>query len=195
MSSGVANTPIKICSRASLLIGGEAIQSFEDGTAESNVAAAMYEDVARAALTNSRWRFSTNQAVLNRLSAEPTGRFDAAYQLPSGLLMVNAVTVNDFPIEYDIYGSKVFCNASENEELVCDYIFRAEENTWPPYFVMAVEFMVASVFAISVARDAQLATIMDGKANLQMAQARRLHSQQQTTRKLNTSRFIAQRRS
>jgi len=195
MTSGVANTPIKICSRASLLIGGEAIQSFEDGTAESNVAAAMYEDVARTALTNSRWRFSTNQAVLNRLSVEPTGRFDAAYQLPSGLLMVNAVTVNDFSIEYDIYGSKVFCNAGENDELVCDYIFRAEENTWPPYFVMAVEFMVASVFAISVARDAQLATIMDGKANLQLAQARRLHSQQQTTRKLNTSRFIAQRRS
>lgn len=195
MTSGVANTPIKICSRASLLIGGQAIQSFEDGTAESNVAAAMYEDVARTALTNSRWRFATNQAVLNRLSTEPTGRFDAAYQLPSGLLMVNAVTVNDAPIEYDIYGSKVFCDASENEELVCDYVFRAEENTWPPYFVMAVEFMVASVFAISVARDAQLATIMDGKANLQLAQARRLHSQQQTTRKLNTSRFIAQRRS
>jgi len=36
---------------------------------------------------------------------------------------------------------------------------------------------------------------MEAKANMLMAQARRLDSQTQTSRKLNTSRFIAQRRS
>lgn len=191
----VANTPIKICSRASLLIGGSPIQSFEDGTPEATVASAMYEDMARAALTNSRWRFATNQAVLNRLVSAPTGRFDAAYQLPAGFLMVNAVTVRDEPIEYDIYGSKIFCDATSTDELVCDYVFRAIEDTWPPYFVVAVEYMMAGVFAVSVARDSQLSSLMEQKASFQMMQARRLHSQQQTTRRLNTSRFIAQRRS
>ena len=34
----VANTPIKVCSRASVLIGGDEIQSFTDGTLESSVA-------------------------------------------------------------------------------------------------------------------------------------------------------------
>ena len=191
----VANTPIKICSRASLLIGGDAIQSFEDGTAEATVANAMYEDMAQAALTNSRWRFATDQAVLNRLANAPTGRYDAAYQLPTECIMLNAVTVNDHPIKYDTYGSKVFCDASLNEELIADYNFRADESTWPPYFVVAVEYVMAGVLATSVARDQQLATMMEGKANLLMAQARRLDSQTQTSRKLNTSRFIAQRRS
>lgn len=191
----VANTPIKICSRASLLIGGDAIQSFEDGTAEATVANAMYEDMAQAALTNSRWRFATDQAVLNRLANAPTGRYDAAYQLPTECIMLNAVTVNDHPIKYDTYGSKVFCDASVNEELIADYNFRADESTWPPYFVVAVEYVMAGVLATSVARDQQLATMMEGKANLLMAQARRLDSQTQTSRKLNTSRFIAQRRS
>ena len=191
----VANTPIKICSRASLLIGGDAIQSFEDGTAEATVANAMYEDMAQAALTNSRWRFATDQAVLNRLANAPTGRFDAAYQLPTECIMLNAVTVNDHPIKYDTYGSKVFCDASINDSLVADYNFRADESTWPPYFVVAVEYVMAGVLATSVARDQQLATMMEGKANLLMAQARRLDSQTQTSRKLNTSRFIAQRRS
>jgi len=191
----VANTPIKICSRASLLIGGDAIQSFEDGTAEATVANAMYEDMAQAALTNSRWRFATDQAVLNRLANAPTGRYDAAYQLPTECIMLNAVTVNDHPIKYDTYGSKVFCDASINEELIADYNFRADESTWPPYFVVAVEYVMAGVLATSVARDQQLATMMEGKANLLMAQARRLDSQTQTSRKLNTSRFIAQRRS
>jgi hypothetical protein len=54
---------------------------------------------------------------------------------------------------------------------------------------------MAGVLAVSVARDSQLASLMEQKANFQMIQARRLHSQQQTTRKLNTSRFIAERRS
>lgn len=191
----VANTPIKICSRASLLIGGDSIQSFEDGTAEATVANAMYEDMAQAALTNSRWRFATDQAVLNRLANAPTGRYDAAYQLPAECIMLNSVTVNDHPIKYDTYGSKIFCDASINEELVADYNFRADESTWPPYFVVAVEYVMAGVLATSVARDQQLATMMEGKANLLMAQARRLDSQTQTSRKLNTSRFIAQRRS
>jgi len=191
----VANTPIKICSRASLLIGGDVIQSFDDGTAEATICDAMYEDMARSALTNSRWRFATDQAVLNRLTDAPSGRWDAAYQLPSECIMLSGVTVNDYPIKYDSYGSKVFCDSSENEVLIADYVFRANETDWPPYFVTAVEYVMAGVLAVSVARDSQLATLMEQKANFQMTQARRLQSQTQTNRKLNTSRFIAERRS
>lgn len=190
-----ANTPIKVCSRASVLMGGSAISSFNDGTVEADVCDAMYEDVARAALTNTRWRFATNQAVLSRIASAPTGRFDAAYQLPATMLMLNAITVNDLPIEYDIYGDKAYCNAVATDTVIGDFIFRADEANWPPYFTIAVEFTMAGVLAVSVARDPQLASLMEQKANMFMMQARRLDSQQQTTRKLNTSRFIAQRRS
>jgi hypothetical protein len=54
---------------------------------------------------------------------------------------------------------------------------------------------MAAVFAVSSARDAQMSQMMEQKAQFHMMQARRLDSQQQTNRKLNTSRFIAQRRS
>ena len=191
----VADSAIKICSRASVLIGGNEIQSFTDGTAESEVADAVYEDIARTALTNTRWRFATDQAVLNRLASEPTGRYEAAYQLPAASLMVHALTVNDNVIKYNTYGDKVFCNASSTDEVVADYNFRVLENEWPSYFTLAVQHMLAGAFAISLARDAQMSQLMDQKAMLYMAQARRLDSQQQTTLKLNTSRFIAQRRS
>ena len=191
----VANTPIKICSRASLLIGGDEIQSFTDGTAESSVCDAMYEDIAQSALTNSRWRFATNQMVLNRLASAPTGRWDAAYQLPSDMIMLSGLTVNDLAIPYDLYGSKAYCNVSSNQSVIADYVFRADESTWPPYFTTAVEYMMASVLAVSVARDSTLAGLMEQKSDYLLRQARRLHSQQQTTRKLNTSRFIAERRS
>ncbi len=191
----VADSAIKICSRASVLIGGNEIQSFTDGTAESEVADAVYEDIARTALTNTRWRFATDQAVLNRLASEPTGRWEAAYQLPAASLMVHALTVNDNVIKYNTYGDKVFCDASSTDEVVADYNYRVLENEWPSYFTLAVQHMLAGAFAISLARDAQMSQLMDQKAMLYMAQARRLDSQQQTTLKLNTSRLIAQRRS
>ena len=109
--------------------------------------------------------------------------------------MINAITVRDQPIKYDIYGDKAFCDADANDDVVADYIFRANESNWPPYFVIAVEYMMAAMFATSIARDSQMSSMMEQKANFHLIQARRLDSQQQTTRKLHTTRFIAQRRS
>ena len=195
MASTAANSGIDICSRALILIGAEPITSFDEDTTEGLVASNMYEDIARANLTSTRWRFSTNQAVLNRLSDAPTGRFDAAYQLPSGYLFVHAVTVNDLQIEYDIYGSKVFCDASDRDELILDYTYRAEEQDWPSYFSICVEYAMASIFATSIARDQSLAGLMNQQYERMLAKARSIDSQQQSTRKLTTSRFITNRRS
>lgn len=190
-----ANTAIKICSRASMLIGGDPIQSFTDGTTESDIADAVYEDIVRAALTSSRWRFATKQFQLNRLADTPIGRWDSTYQLPSDSLMINAITVQDLPIEYNIYEDKVYNNANATDEVIADYIYRANESTWAPYFTLGVQFSVASVFAVSLARDASLSAAMDQQANVQLIKARRLDSQAQTTKKLNTKRFISERRS
>lgn len=191
----IADSAVKIASRASILIGGDAIQSFTDGTTEADVANNIYEDVVQSCLTRTRWRFATNQQQLGRLTDAPTGRFDAAYQLPADTLMVNAITVEDLPIKYDIYGNKAFCNADSADVVIADYIFRVTEENWPAYFILGVEFFLASIFAVSVARDGALSSAMELKAEQQMRKARTLDSQQQTTRKLNTSRFIAQRRS
>ena len=190
-----ANTDIEVCSRALILIGAEPITSFDDQTNEALVASNIYEDIARSSLTNTRWRFATNQVVLNRLSEAPTGRFDSAYQLPSGILMLHAITVLDFPISYDTYGSKAYCNSAVSDQLVADFTYRADEIDWPSYFTLAVEFELASIFAVSIARDPTLGNAMNQRAQMAMMKARTTDAQQQTTRKLNTSRFISQRRS
>ena len=189
-----ADTDIDVCSRALILIGAEPITSFADGTNEALVASNMYEDIARSALVNTRWRFATNQAVLNRLTAPPTGRYDAAYPLPNGWLMTHVVTVNDTPIEYQTYGDKLFCDEPATSELVLDYTYRALEIDWPSYFTVAVEYELAAVFAGSLARDQQLVQLMQQQAARSMMKARNLDAQQQTTRKLTTTRFIANRR-
>ena len=195
VTSIASNSPIDICAKALILIGADPITSFSEGTTEALVSVNMYEDVARASLVNTRWRFATNQAVLNRLTAAPTGRYDNAYQLPTDNLMVHAVTVSDLPIEYQIYGDKVYADTSTSDVVIADYSFRAGEENWPSYFVIAVEYALATIFASSIARDANLANIMENQAQRAMAKARNLDAQQQTTRKLTTSRFISERRS
>ena len=191
----VANSDIDIAARALVLIGAQPITSFTSSSTEAVVASNIYEDVVRTALCASRWRFATNQAILNTLSAAPTGRFDIAHQLPSDLLMLHAITVNGSVIEYNVYGDKVFSNSSISDVVIADYSFRAAEQNFPSYFTLSVEYALSSAFALAIARDEQLAMMFEKKAAQLMQQAKTLDSQQQTTRKLTTSRFIAERRS
>tara|TARA_Y100001937_G_scaffold126951_1_gene197629 strand:- start:866 stop:1450 length:585 start_codon:yes stop_codon:yes gene_type:complete len=190
----VANSDIDIAARALILIGADPITSFTETSTEALVASNIYEDVVQSALCASRWRFATNQAELNRLTDVPTGRFDFAYQLPSDMLMLHALTVNDNLIEYNIYGDKAFSNTSVNDKVIADYAFRVGEEKFPSYFTISVEFSLATTFAVAIARDEQLAALMESKARVAMQQAKTLDSQQQTTRKLVTSRFISERR-
>ena len=191
--SQAANSAVDISARALTLIGANPISSFSETSTEAQIANNMYDDVAQASLCQTRWRFATNQAVLNQLSNVPTGRFDVAHQLPTDTLMVHAITVSDNLIQYSIYGDKVFSNSSTSDQLVADFTFRAQETEWPSYFTLAVEYQLAAIFATSIARDDGLANAMEQKAERLMAKARTLDSQQQTTRKLVTNRFKTER--
>ena len=88
VTSTTATTPIDVCNRALVLIGASPMTSFEDGTNEALVAVNLYEDTTRSALVNTRWRFASNQSILNRLSDAPTGRYDSAYAIPSSSIYV-----------------------------------------------------------------------------------------------------------
>ena len=193
--STVANSGIDIASRGLILIGAEPITSFSSDSTEALVTSNLYEDTVRTALCASRWRFATNQAALNKLTQAPTGRFDVAHQLPVDMLMLHAVTVDDQLIEYTVYGDKLFHDVVTSSDIVADYTYRAKELDFPSYFTLAVEYSLASSFALAIARDEAMAQMMERKAAQLMQQAKTLDSQQQTTRRLVTSRFIAERRS
>jgi hypothetical protein len=185
-----STSSIDICARALVLVGANPITSFEDGTTEATITSNLYEDVVRADLSSYRWRFATKQAVLNRLADAPTSRWDAAYQLPSDVLTVNAVTVADKAIDYDIYGDDVYANAGVDESLVIDYVYRPDESEWPPHFVLMVQYHMASILAGSLARDSGLAKLMADQHQVQNIRARSIDSQQQTTRRLTVNRFL-----
>ena len=195
MTSTAANSAIDIASRALVLIGAEPITAFGSSSTESLVATNMYEDTVRATLSSARWRFASEQAVLAAVGSDPTGRFDKAHQLPSNVLVLHAVTVNDNLVNYTVYGDKVFSNVATADTVVADFTFRQVESEFPSYFSLALEYSLATIFATAIARSATLAKLMNEQSTLLMAKARNLDAQQQTTRKLATSRFITDRRS
>ena len=96
-------------------------------------------------------------------------------------------------IEYKIYGNKIFCDASANDELVVDFTYRAQENDWPSYFCVVVEYAMAVVFATSLARDQSMSQLMETQFQKLSAKARSLDGQQQSTNKLVTSRLLTTR--
>ena len=195
MTSTRANSAIDIASRALVLIGAEPITAFGSSSTESLVATNMYEDTVRATLSSARWRFASEQAVLAAVGSDPTGRFDKAHQLPTNVLVLHAVTVNDNLVNYTVYGDKVFSNVATADTVVADFTFRQVESEFPSYFSLALEYSLATIFATAIARSATLAKLMNEQSTLLMAKARNLDAQQQTTRKLATSRFITDRRS
>lgn len=185
----MAITDIDICARALILIGAAPITSFDDGTTEATVASNLYDDTVKDLLSRHRWRFSTGQVQMSRLTATPDARWDAAYQLPSDQILVHAVMVNDNVIPYDRYQDMIYCNATVEDTVYIDYSFRSDESTWPPYFVTLVQYQLASIFAYSVAAQEMLAEMWEKKAVRQLAAARSLDSQSQTTRRLNVQRY------
>jgi hypothetical protein len=195
MTSTAADSSIDICSRALILIGAEPITSFTDGSTESLVASNLYEDICRSALQNCRWRFATDQRVLNRLTDAPTGRYDLAYQLPNNNLIVHAITVNDNLVEYQIYGDMVYADTNTSDTVIADYTFRQTEENFPAYFTIALQYALSVAFASAIARDSTMINQMSALANQAMMKARSVDSQQQTTRKLVSTRFITERRS
>lgn len=190
----MAITSIDICARALVLIGASPITSFDDGTTEAIVADNLYEDTVRDLLSRHRWRFASSQIQMSRLVDAPEHKWDAAYQVPAECILVHGVYVNGSPIEFDRYQDMIYCNAVDTDEVFIDYMFRADETLWPPFFVMTVILQMASVFAYSVAQQEALADLFEKRALRQFTVARNLDSQSQTNRKLPTSRFLDVRR-
>lgn len=184
-----ASTSIAVAQKACALIGMQPITSFNDDSSEGIVLNAIYDEVVESELSSFPWRFAMAQRTLNRLAAVPNARWDAAYQIPNDILMIRAVTVNDYPIEYDRYDDNIYCNAGVNETVVLDGIYRADEIDWPAYFRLGIEYRLASALASGVSMQADIAQLMDEKAELQLRKARHTDSSSQTTRKVNLNRL------
>ena len=194
----MATTKVDICSTALVMIGANTITSFSDDSTEANVCNTVYEDILKSSLTRHRWRFATEQKQLSLLTATPTGRYAYAYQLPTDpeLLQLITLTVNDLVIPYERYGDIVYLdNYGSTSSVICDYIFRQDEGEFPPHFILALQYQLASLFAGSIARDSGMIKQFAEMAERQYLVAKNIDSAEKTNKALDHSRFINLRKS
>ena len=173
------------------MIGAEPISSFSGTTTESQVATNLYEDIVLSSLTQTRWRFASNLSQLSRLTDGPvdTNKFSSAYQIPSEAIIMHGVSVSGSQIEYDIFTKKIFCNAGPNDKVIGEYTYRPDTTEFPPYYILGLQFHLASVFSGAIAEDENKSLLFEQKAQQQYMIARSVDSQQTTTERLNLGRF------
>lgn len=173
----MALSALAMCSRALLKIGASTIASFDEGTAEAEVAANLYPSTRDALVSAHPWSFATGQAPLGRLAAVPVADYANAFQLPSDFL--RALSAGSGPrgsgITYRIAEDRL--HADENQ-VTLTYIFRPADEVLPPFFQAALIARLAAEFVIPLTENTGRAQLLFELAEREFRAARLIDSQQ-----------------
>ncbi len=140
------DSALSICSDALLMLGANAISSFNEGTDAANISDRLYSDLRDQALLVYPWSFSFKKVKLSRLVTTPTTEYRYEYQLPGDRLgPPRAVFTSASPgqrpsKEYRIFQDKLL---TDYEEVWIDYQYSVQEFEMPVYFVQLLKYMMA----------------------------------------------------
>jgi hypothetical protein len=174
-------TALALCARALLRIGAQPVSSFEEGTAEAEVAANLYPATRDALLAAHPWSFATGQAALARLSAVPVADHAHAFALPAGFLRALSLggPGRGRGIPYRIQENRLHADAPA---VTLTYVFRPEESAFPPHFAAALVARLAAEFCLPLTESASRAELLFRLAETELRAARQVDSQQATPR-------------
>ncbi len=179
----MALSDVALASRALIRLGAAPISSFDDGTAESEIAGALYAPMRDALLSAYSWSFATGQAVLTKLETAPLADYANAFQLPNDYLRIISAGSGGRGrgLNYRIQRGVLHTNSSE---VMLTYVFRPEEEEFPPYFDAALIARLAAEFTIPVTENTSRAETMYRLAEREYERARQIDAQQDTPNKL-----------
>lgn len=140
------DSALSICSDALLMLGANAISSFNEGTDAANISDRLYSDLRDQALLVYPWSFSFKKVKLSRLVTNPTTEYKYEYQLPGDRLgpprqIFTSASPGQRPSkEYRIFQDKLL---TDYEEVWIDYQYSVQEFEMPVYFVQLLKYMMA----------------------------------------------------
>ena len=182
-----------LCSRALARIGAHPLISFADGTAEAEIAALLFGPARDALLSAYGWSFATGQVALNRLTDAPLADYAYAYQLPADFLRALSAGApgRGRGLNFRMARGALHTNA---EAVVLTYIFRPEEEEFPPYFDAALIARLAAEFCIPVTEGTSRAEALFTLAEQEFARARQIDAQQDSPQKIEDFSLIDARK-
>ncbi len=185
----MALSDIALCARALIRIGAAPITSFSDGTAESEIAGALFAPIRDALLSAYAWSFASGQVALTQLEDDPIADYNHAFQLPTDYLRaLSAGTgTRGRGLNYRIARGALHTNS---DSVVLTYIFRPEEEEFPPYFDQALMARLAAEFTIPITESASRAEALYRLAEQEYQRARQIDAQQDSPNKIENFSLI-----
>jgi len=175
----MAISSIALCRRALLKIGCNPITSFDENTAEAEVASNLFAPIRDGILSAHPWSFATAQMTLARLNTTPVADYAYAYQMPVDFLRVLSAGIGrGRGAAYRIHENQLHTDASE---VVLTYIFKPNEIEFPPFFDQALIARLAAEFCIPLTDSTTRAEALLRIAENELRSAKTIDSQQETT--------------
>jgi hypothetical protein len=189
----MALSSIALCARALVKLGARSIASFDDGTAEAEVAAVLYPSVRDGLLSAHPWSFATGQATLARLARNPVADHAFAYQLPADFLRALSLGTGTRGrgTEYRVVESTLHCDA---DQVVLSYVFRPDETGFPPFFDTLLIATLAAEFCLPVTESTSRAELLRRVAESEFRRARLIDAQQDTPQRIEDFTLVEARR-
>ncbi len=170
---------VELCSAALVKLGAASISSFDDSTAEADVAKTLYNVVRDGLLGLHPWSFATAHAALTILPTPPATDFDYAFDLPTDF--IKALSAGDEErgrgVVYQLIGNELHTNY---EEVTLAYIKRADEADFPTYFISALINRLAAEFCLPLTENASRSDLLHKLADTELRLAKLIDSQQDT---------------
>jgi hypothetical protein len=127
--------------------GNNLVAVADDGSDEWNVASPAYDKAVENTLEARNWNFDTAVATLVRVGASPDDLFNDAMAMPSPILHLIWVRVNDVPADYLIINDQI-CLSLRGFTATAKYIVDSQSTAaWPPLFAEIIRrWVLAAVY-------------------------------------------------
>ncbi|MBU0858673.1 MAG: hypothetical protein KJ667_01930 [Alphaproteobacteria bacterium] len=175
----MALSDIALSSRALIRIGAAPLSSFNDGTAESEIAGALFAPVRDALLSAYGWSFALGQVELSPLAVPPVADYAQAFALPNDFLRALSAGTGGRGrgVNYRIARGALHTNV---DAVMLTYIFRPAEEEFPPYFDAALIARLSAELTIPITENTSRAEAMFKLAEMEYERARQIDAQQDT---------------
>lgn len=189
----MALSAIALCSRALLMIGAASLSSFDDGTAEAEVAANLFPSLRDALLSSHPWNFATRTAWLARLAEAPAADFEAAFALPDDCLRALSAGLGPASrgLVYRVAGRALHC---DGDVVVLRYLARVGEESFPAFFDQALIARLAAEFCLPLTESTSRAEFLIRLADEEARRARLIDAQEHTAEALGDFPLVDVRR-
>jgi hypothetical protein len=173
----MALSAIDLSSKALLKIGANAISSFDEDSAEAEVADNLYATERDALLSAHPWTFATGQVNLQKLVSAPVADYDNAFQLPNDFLRALSAGTDERGrgVAFRLAERKLHTNANS---VILTYIFRPDESAFPPFFDQAMIARLATAFCLPITENTSRTEAMLRISELEFTRGKLIDSQQ-----------------